>query len=154
MESQASRAKTPLQKRIILTKAENPTLKTTDVAKLTGTTRETVSRVLTRYGVDAGAVESYPQHRADIFDGLAQRIIASVTDGDIKAASLLQRLSGLGIIYDKMRIERGLSDSASKPMVQINIMSPSGQIVAQSSNPQVVEGKTLKYNKELEVDVL
>jgi hypothetical protein len=115
---------TPTQAKILSVKAEYPDLSTRKIAAITDTDHSTVSKCLTRYGIDYGAVESYQKHRADIFDGLAHRIITSITDSDIKASSLLQRLSGLGIIYDKMRIERGLSDSASKPMVQINIVSP------------------------------
>jgi hypothetical protein len=40
---------------------------------------------------------------------------------DIKAASLLQRVTSVGILTDKERLERGQNDSNIKPMIQINI---------------------------------
>jgi hypothetical protein len=124
------RERTPLQKKILETKAKNPEVNNTDLAKIVGATREHVSKILSRYGIDYGALESYQNHRADILDGLAHRIIESVTDSDIKAASLLQRLSAYGIVYDKMRVEKGLSDSSTKPLVQVNIVAANGASVS------------------------
>jgi hypothetical protein len=115
---------TPTQAKILAAKAEHPTLSTRKLGKLIDVNYSTVSKALARYGVDYGLVESYQAHRADIMDGLCHRIISSVSDTDINRATLLQKLSAYGIVYDKMRIERGLSDSASKPMVQINIVTP------------------------------
>jgi hypothetical protein len=101
-----------------------------------------VSRILTQYGTDIGAVEAYQNHRADIMDALCQRLATSVTDEDIKKASLLQRVSAYGIAYDKMRIERGLADSSSKPLVQINIVSPAGPMPSITCNAQVIDNTT------------
>ena len=124
--SHKSHTKTPLQERIIAAKKAHPDLNNKQLAAIVGTTRETTSRILTQYGVDIGAIEAYQAHRADILDALQQRIASSITDEDIKKANLLQRLSAYGIAYDKMRIERGLSDGSSKPMVVIQV---TGQVV-------------------------
>jgi hypothetical protein len=140
--SHPSHGKTPLQSKIIATKTENPQLNNTQIGKLINTPRETVSKVLTRYGIDMGAVESYQKHRADIFDALQHRIIASVTDDDINKATLMQRMASVGVLYDKMRIERGLSDSSSKPLVQINIVSPAGPMPSITCNAQVIDNTT------------
>jgi len=128
--TQSTHIPTPTQVKILAAKAENPTLSTRKIAKLTDTDHSTVSKALTRYGVDYGLVESYQMHRADILDAVQQRIISSITDDDIKKANLMQRLAAYGIAYDKMRIERGLSDSSSKPLVliqvngQVNVHNP------------------------------
>jgi hypothetical protein len=112
---------TKKQVNILQAKSDNPGLTTRQIAKLADTDHTHVVKTLQRYGVDYGAVESYQKHRADILDGVAHRIIASITDADIKNASLLQRLSAYGIVYDKMRIERGLADGSSKPLVLIQV---------------------------------
>jgi hypothetical protein len=138
---------------ILQAKSENPNLTTREIGKIANVDHSHVVRTLQAYGIDHGAVESYQKHRADILDGLAHRIIASITDSDIKAASFLQRLSAYGIIYDKMRIERGLSDSASKPMVQINIVSPNTQVVAQSVQSKVVEQNNINTIVDIQANV-
>jgi len=119
--SRESRPRTDLQRTIIATKSANPHMNNVQIAEIAATSRETVSRILTQYGTDIGAVEAYQKHRADILDALCQRLSSSVTDEDIKKANLLQRLSAYGIAYDKMRIERGLSDGTSKPLVMIQV---------------------------------
>lgn len=74
-----------------------------------------------KYGLAGNTVNDYISNRAMLLAGLQERIIASITDADIKSASLMQRLSAYGIAYDKERVERGLSDSSTKPMIQVNI---------------------------------
>lgn len=106
---------------ILQAKSDNPGLTTRQIAKLADTDHSHVVKTLQRYGVDYGAVESYQKHRADIFDGVCSRLLASVTDSDINKASLMQRMASVGVLYDKMRIERGLSDSSSKPLVMIQV---------------------------------
>jgi len=112
---------TKKHKAILTAKAENPALTTRQIAKLANTDHSHVVKTLQRYGVDHGAVESYQKHRADIFDGVCSRLLASVTDSDINKASLMQRMASVGVLYDKMRIERGLSDGTSKPLVMIQV---------------------------------
>jgi hypothetical protein len=43
-----------------------------------------------------------------VLAGLQDRLLSSITDEDIKRASLLQRITAMGVIYDKERIELGL----------------------------------------------
>ncbi len=112
---------TPTQAKILAGKLENPHLSTRKLGKLLDVDYTTVSKTLTRYGIDYGAVESFQKHRASIFAGLQSRIITSITDSDINKATLLQRLSSLGILYDKETIERTGSDGTAKPLVVIQV---------------------------------
>jgi len=113
------------------------------IAEIAATSRETVSRILTQYGTDIGAVEAYQKHRADILDALCQRLSSSVTDEDIKKANLLQRLSAYGIAYDKMRIERGLSDGTSKPLVMIQLAGTQQSVtIGQPTNTTILHDST------------
>jgi len=137
--SHKSRTKTPLQERIIAAKKAHPDLNNKQIAAIIGTTRENTSRTLTQYGVDMGAVEAYQKHRADIFDGVCSRLLASVTDSDINKASLMQRMASVGVLYDKMRIERGLSDGTSKPLVMIQIAGTQQSVtIGQPTNTTIL----------------
>jgi hypothetical protein len=135
--------KTPLKAAILNTKAEHPDLTVREIAAINKCDHAHVVRTLKTYGIDHGAVESYTKHRSSIFAGLQSRIIASITKSDIKAASLLQRLSALGILYDKETIERTGSDGSAKPMIQINIgqaqLSAAQHSQRQEDRPTIVD---------------
>jgi len=53
--------------------------------------------------------DTYKKQRADIFANLQLEMVQSVDSDAIKAASLLQRITAVGILYDKERLERNLS---------------------------------------------
>jgi hypothetical protein len=63
------------------------------------------------YKIKRGRVEAYKANRGDILAGIQERIIHTLTDADIKKASMLQRVTAAGILYDKERLERGQSTS-------------------------------------------
>jgi hypothetical protein len=49
------------------------------------------------------------KNRAEALMALQDRILSSIDGADIKKASLLQKMSAVGIAYDKERLERGES---------------------------------------------
>jgi hypothetical protein len=57
--------------------------------------------------LDKQSTDDYKKHRADILTGLQHKILSTLTTEDIKAASLLQRVTATGILHDKERLERG-----------------------------------------------
>jgi len=111
--------------------AANPALTHQDIADITDVDRSTVTRVLQEYNLDKDHVDSFKAHRADILAGFQAKLLKSVTDDDIKAASLLQRMSALGIAFDKEQAERGVTTGKSAPMVVIAIQQPGGSQPAQ-----------------------
>ena len=89
--------------------AETTTLTHEEIAKLTDCERTTVTKVLGKYNIYKQDVEDYRANRADIFAGLQERITKSISDDEIKKAPLGTRITMLGIIYDKERLESGQS---------------------------------------------
>ncbi len=80
-----------------------------EIADTVNTSRQHVHQVLARYGVEPNRIASFKEHRADILAGITERILATVDEETIKDASLLQRVTSAGILTDKERLERGLS---------------------------------------------
>ena len=94
---------------ILKTKQEHPDLTTRQVGALTNTDHSSVVRTLQKYGINQEQAKDYISNRAVILAGLQDRLLSSCTDADIKEASLLQRVTATGILYDKERLERGQS---------------------------------------------
>lgn len=97
------------KKDLIIDLAQKSQLANCEIAQISGTSTSNVSQILKRYNLQAKQVDEYVTCRAKILQGLQARILKSINDTDIKDASLLQRLSGLGILYDKERLELNLS---------------------------------------------
>jgi hypothetical protein len=106
-----TRKPTPKQRKIIATKAANPDLTTRQVATLCDTDHSHVIKTLQAYGIDRDSLERYKSHKADILAGIQDRVLLSITDDDIKRASLLQRTTAVAQLYDKERLELDLSTS-------------------------------------------
>ena len=92
-----------------------------EIAETVNTSRQLVHQVLDRYGVEPNTIESFKKYRADILAGKQEIILRSIDEEAIKEMPVGQRVMSLGILYDKERIERGLSDDNTRPMVVIQI---------------------------------
>lgn len=79
------------------------------IAKILGCTKQTVNQRLKAYNPIFNQIESFKKHRGDALSYTQARILNSLTPADIKNASLLQRTTAFGILYDKERLERGQS---------------------------------------------
>lgn len=62
----------------------------------------------------------YQDHRSDILSEIQRKLLVSVDDDAIQKASLLQRMTSFAIVYDKERIEKGLS-SGNFVLVQADL---------------------------------
>ncbi len=124
-----------------------------EIAESVNTSRQMVHQTLRRYGIEPNVTESFKKHRADILAGIQEEILRSIDLDVIKHATLMQRMASVGIAYDKERIERGLSGNDSHPLVQINIVSPNAQVVAQPASPKTVEQITINDNKDIQANV-
>ncbi len=93
----------------IVTLATTTPAKPVEIAESLNTSIQHVCQTLERYGIDHKATESFRKHRAEILAGLQSKILESVDLEDIKEASLLQRVTAAGILYDKERLETGKS---------------------------------------------
>jgi len=96
-------------KAVIEIKEKHPDLTTREVGELVGCDHSHVVKVLARWGIEQSKNEEYKENRADILAGVGRKILATITDEDIKKASLNQKVVSYGILYDKERLERGES---------------------------------------------
>ncbi len=91
------------------TKLRYPELSDAQIAKRFGCSASNVSEVLGRF-LGKHSVEElrdFQGNKADIFDAIQHRTLASITDSDIAKASYLQRVTGAAILEDKIRLMRG-----------------------------------------------
>ena len=100
---------TETQGKIIRVAIQNPGLSTREIGALADCSHVNVINTLRVYGVDKGQMEEYKNHRADILAGLQGRLLASVTDEDVKKSPLGSRVLAACQLYDKERLERGES---------------------------------------------
>ena len=89
----------------------NKQLNGRQIAQLLGCSEVTISRRLKAYTPIFARLDRFKKHRADLLTLKQADILRSITDKDIREASLLQRATTLGILHDKERLERGLSTS-------------------------------------------
>jgi hypothetical protein len=132
-----NRKPTKKQEIIIRTKQEHPDLSTRDIAAVCETDHSHVSRTLATYKIVHGEVTRFIENRAQIFAGLQHRLLASITDADIEKAPMGSRVLAAAQIYDKERIERGLSGDDSRPLVLV-IRGDNAQVMV-GSPPRIVD---------------
>ena len=107
----AEKKLTPKEHAIIRTKHANHNLTSREIGKLVGCDQSHVSKVLKKYGIKHGDVTEFKKHRADVFAGLQNRILQTITLADIKKAPMASRVTAMAILNDKERLERGQSTS-------------------------------------------
>lgn len=105
--------------KILAVKAENPKLNNSQLAKIAGISKQALSQMFQRYGIDQERLEEFKASRADIFAGLQETILSTLTCDDIKKASVRDRIIAAATLYDKERLERGQSTSNVSVLFQI-----------------------------------
>lgn len=103
--TKATKQPSPKQVKILQVKQEHPDLTVREIAALADTGHSHVVQTLQRYGIQQEHVEHYKRHRADILAGLQHRLLASVTDEDVKKAPMGSRILAAAQLYDKERLE-------------------------------------------------
>jgi hypothetical protein len=96
------------------------------IGQIQGVSPQAIHQALQRYGIDSGTLDTFKKNRADLLAGLQAKIYKAIDDDSIKKMIERRGLTDMGILYDKERIERGLSDGASKPMIMVQINTPGG----------------------------
>lgn len=117
-----TRINTPKQDKIIQTKTAHPKLTTREIAAIAETDHSYVVQVLQRYNIEQKRVTDYKSNRADIFAGIQDRILSSITDEDIQKTPLGSRTLAVAQLYDKERLERGQS-TGNLAVIQSDIQS-------------------------------
>ena len=96
----------PLSKLIEL---RNKGLSYPEIGKIMNCHHTNVIRRLQDYAHLIDDNKSFKDNRADILSVVQNKIISNITPDDILKASLLQKTTAISQLYDKERLERGLS---------------------------------------------
>lgn len=86
-------------------------LSNSEIARVLGCDKSNITRRLQKLLPEEARKREYLRNRADVFASVQRRILESVTEADIKKASLKDRVISVGILYEKERLERGQSTS-------------------------------------------
>ena len=98
----------PIAKLIEL-RTQNPNLTYQQIGDMVGCSKVNVIQRLRPYKDEIESLPTFKKSRGDIFALVQSKLLNSVTEDDIKGASLLQKMSAFGILYDKERLETNQS---------------------------------------------
>ena len=104
-----TKSPTPKQEKILTLKTQHPEASSNAIAKMAGSDTSYTIEVLQRYGLIQQNVNDYKNHRADILSGLQHRLISSITQDEIQKSPIGTRVLAACQLYDKERLERGMS---------------------------------------------
>jgi len=110
----------------------------TAIAKQIGRDHKTVVAYSREPGTIA-EVNEIKEDLADVYEGLARRMVDSITDEDISRINAYQRTVAAGIATDKMRLIRG--QSTSNQSVFFNVVVESDTERQEVTQEPVVEGE-------------
>ncbi len=80
-----------------------------EIAKDLGLERSTVTKAIKRLGIECAEVEDFKKRRADVFASMQLDAIKAITPEKLEKSSAYQLYGMTSLIYDKERLERGLS---------------------------------------------
>jgi len=80
-----------------------------EIGAIIGVSEQAIYQRLSIFRTSVDNLDSVKANRADTYAVVGDAVLNSVTAGDIKSASLLQRVTAVGILFDKERLERGQS---------------------------------------------
>lgn len=128
-----------------------PDMTPTQIGNKVGCSHSNVIQCLQRYGINQEALETYKGNRAEVFAGLQERILSSLTPDDLKKTPAIQRITAAGILYDKERLERGQANQiTSIQTVSIDIQTTIAELKTLKSG--LAEFSGTKQN-DPEIDV-
>lgn len=89
-----------------------------EIGKIEGVSKVAVYKQISDLLPNNNDIEIYKQHRADILAKKQVELLQALTPDKIKEASALQLITGMGILTDKERLERGQSTQNVETVVQ------------------------------------
>ena len=86
-----------------------PELGSTDIAQMVGCGETTVRTVLATFRRDTSeeALREFQESKADVYDAIQLRILASLSPEKIEKAKLLESVTAAAILQDKSQVLRG-----------------------------------------------
>lgn len=96
-----------------------PKLSRRELSRQLGCSRNTVDKALAIYANSKEDIELFRKRRADIFAEKQRTILNTLTGKKIEAMNPRDAIVGMGILYDKERLEMGESTSNVASLVKI-----------------------------------
>jgi predicted transcriptional regulator len=115
----------------------------TEIAKVLGCDRSNVSNRLKAYGATFERIEGHKKHRADILTHIQSKLLDGITPDKIKESSATQLITGMAILYDKERLERGKSSTN---------LSVAGLVEAHNTNLEALTADIAKLSQDLDTE--
>jgi transposase len=89
-----------------------------EIGRIEGISKVSVYKQINHLIPNEQDLEIYKKHRADILASKQVELLQALTPDKIKDASALQLITGMGILTDKERLERGQSTQNVETIVQ------------------------------------
>lgn len=94
------------------------------IGDLYGVCKQTVYQRFDEAGLVDRSYQHFVANRADIFAWLQSRLLFSLSDDDIKKMTPDRRVWCMGVLYDKERLERGMStENLSISSIAVHLQS-------------------------------
>jgi len=114
-----------------------------EIAAIVGLSKQAIRERLLHLLPSIDNLDSVKGNRADLFTVIGDTLINSLSEDDIKAASLLQRVTAMGILYDKERLERGQSN------INISVVDLTQSLVEITRQREELEAQVVGALQEL-----
>ena len=141
------------QATILKTKAEHPDLTVREIAAVSKCDHALVVRTLKRYGIKQVNVDQFKRCRADIYAGLQEKVLSSITEDDIKRTSMAARVLSAMQLNTNERLERGMSTNNTSIQVGMNSTLQASLDALVKRCPDAVEASECADVAHVETDV-
>lgn len=95
-----------------------------EIGKICGVTKQAIHSRFQTHGLANYSLRHYVENRADIFAWMQSRLLFSLSDADIKRMAPDRRVWAAAVLYDKERLERGMStENLSISSIAVHLQS-------------------------------
>ena len=86
-----------------------------------GVSKQAIGQLMKRHGLEINRVENFRRGKALVLHGLQERLIAGITDEEIKKTDVKSRLISFGVAFDKTQLVENRPTSIGAQFTTINI---------------------------------
>src|SRR3990167_9305813 len=123
-----------------------------EIGKRVGLSKWSVWKRFKTAGYISEHLQAYRDSIADVLAYYQQQILSSLSEADLKKASLQVKIMAFGILYDKERLERGQSTSNISAITSIiqAVHERKPQAIVVSDNPIISIDRPVAENEVIE----
>lgn len=147
VDTQKKRKRLDVDK-VLKQRAKNPLMSLSDQAKLNGVSKQALSQLFQRHGVDINTVEMYKETRADLFAGKQEMVLGLLDEVALKRMvekAPMAAITFFNSLFNNERLERGLSTQNSAVILASAVIqahtTPQDIVVEPSDNSEKLSTK-------------